>query len=163
MKTLYLVRHAKSSWDYDLNDFDRPLNKRGEIDAPLMGKVLLQQKIKPNYILSSPASRAIKTATIIAEKLKYHAPVGTLEDLYHASAANLLQIVRNTNDNIQQLMIFGHNPGLTTFANQLTLETVDNIPTCGIYAVAFEIESWNAVAMKKGKLLFFDFPKNHKK
>ncbi|MFW5700881.1 MAG: SixA phosphatase family protein [Cyclobacteriaceae bacterium] len=163
MKTLYLVRHAKSSWDYDLNDFDRPLNKRGEFDAPLMGKTLSDKGIKPDYLLSSPASRAIKTATIIAEKIKYDLPIGTLHTLYHASAANMLQVVRNINNEIKTLMIFGHNPGLTSFANQLTTEPVENIPTCGIYAVKFAVEKWHEIAIKKGKPFFFDFPKNHKK
>jgi phosphohistidine phosphatase len=163
MKTLYLVRHAKSSWDYDLDDFDRPLNKRGEFDAPLMGKIMHEKGVLPDYMLSSPASRAIKTATVFAEQLKYQKQVGTLHNLYHASAANLLQAVKNTKHDIQQLMLFGHNPGLTSFANQLTTDTVDNIPTCGIYAITFEANSWSEIALKKGKLLFFDYPKNHKK
>lgn len=163
MKRLYLVRHAKSSWKYDLNDFDRPLNERGEFDAPLMGKILLEKEVKPDYLLSSPASRAIKTATIIAEYLKYKDPIGTLNSLYHASAANLLQVVRNIKQPSQQLMLFGHNPGLTTFANQLTMDKIDNIPTCGIYAVEFVVESWSELNLERGKLLFFDYPKNHKK
>jgi len=163
MKTLYLVRHAKSSWDYDLDDFDRPLNKRGEFDAPLMGKIMFEKGIKPDYILSSPASRAIKTATIFAEQLKYQKQVGTQHSLYHASAANLLQAVKNTKHDVQQLMLFGHNPGLTSFANQLTTDIIDNIPTCGIYAITFEANSWSEIALKKGKLLFYDYPKNHKK
>ena len=162
MKYLYLVRHAKSSWEYNLDDFDRPLNKRGEFDAPLMGKILAGKDIKPALIISSPASRAIKTATIIAEYLQYKKPIGTLNELYHASATNLLQIVKKTSSLHQSLMVFGHNPGLTTFANQLTVDQVDNIPTCGIYAIVFNNNDWATIGLKKGKLLFHDFPKNHK-
>jgi phosphohistidine phosphatase len=162
MKYLYLVRHAKSSWEYNLDDFDRPLNQRGQFDAPLMGKKLASKSIKPDIIISSPASRAIKTATIIAEHIQYKKPIGTLRELYHASATNLLQLIKKTDQQYQSIMLFGHNPGLTTLANQLAADQVDNIPTCGIYAVGFDNKDWETIGLKKGKLLFYDYPKNHK-
>ncbi|MEX2230685.1 MAG: histidine phosphatase family protein [Cyclobacteriaceae bacterium] len=163
MKTLYLIRHAKSSWDDPFqDDLDRPLNKRGKSDAPRMGKRLKEKDIHPDILISSPAERALSTCMIIAEKIGY-APVNihTDEELYHASEDKLLSFVHHLNDANDEVMIFGHNPGLTDFGNRLCPEPVaENIPTCGIVALKFPVNSWKAVTWKKGALDFFDYPKS---
>ena len=164
MKTLYLVRHAKSSWDDpDLSDFDRPLNTRGEKDAPKMGQRLNAQGVIPDGIYSSPAVRALTTGKIIAEIVGY--PVNSIHtdrNLYHADEDVLLITVRSIPDSFDHVMIVGHNPGLTEFANELIPSTIDNIPTTGIVAIQLNSNSWKAVDKNCGHLLFFDYPKRDK-
>ena len=161
MKTLYLVRHAKSSWDFpELADIDRPLNSRGAKNAPQMGKRLRQKGIKPDLLLSSPANRAITTALEIAKEIGY--PIEAVmrsRDVYHADERELLRIVRQQDNKHSSLMLFGHNPGFTWFANFLTGEHIDNIPTAGIVAITLDCDSWQDANNKLGKLDFFDYPK----
>jgi len=161
MKTLYIVRHAKSSWiNLELKDFDRPLNSRGDKDAPEMGHRLALQRITADLLLSSPAKRAYTTATIIAKQLK--SPIEEIvkdEAIYHANKKELLSIIHQQKSHFNSLMIFGHNPGLTDFANYLTGEDIENIPTCGIVGIRFEITDWESMDKGTGRLLFFDFPK----
>ncbi|HNU42759.1 MAG TPA: histidine phosphatase family protein, partial [Cyclobacteriaceae bacterium] len=138
MKKLYLIRHAKSSWDHpDLRDFDRPLNKRGQKDAPRMGKRLKEKRITPDVMLSSPAERALATCQAIARVLGFdNAKIKTNQKLYHASEDGILDVIRNLKDSPRDseevVLLFGHNPGLTEFANVLLNQTIDNIPTCGV-------------------------------
>lgn len=163
MKTLCLIRHAKSSWDDPfLNDFDRPLNERGRTDAPKMGKRLKEKDIHPDLLLSSPAERALSTCLIIAEKIGYRlSNVHTDRRLYHANEDELLSIVHGFNDANDEVVIFGHNPALTDFVNKLNHELVtDNIPTCGIVCIKLAVESWKKVKWGEGEVDFFDFPKN---
>ncbi|MGK7393947.1 MAG: SixA phosphatase family protein [Candidatus Cyclobacteriaceae bacterium M3_2C_046] len=162
MKTLYLIRHAKSSWDYDLEDFDRPLNHRGRNDAPLMGRILSKREIKPDLILSSPALRAIKTAVIIATEIQYEGSIEARPEMYHANSAVLWQLIRDLPESVQSVMVFGHNPGFTDLANVLTTGQVDNIPTCGVFAVKWEVTKWKELNKQAGSLLHFDYPKKHK-
>jgi len=162
MKTLYLIRHAKSSWkDPDLRDFERPLNKRGKSDAPEMGQRLRAYKAGADIIISSPAKRAIKTAKIIAREVGFPVKeIVTTETVYLADVPTLVEVIRKISDKHQQVMLFGHNPGLTMLANFLVNgEQVENIPTCGIFCIEFEIDSWKKVGQGLGKLLFFDYPK----
>src|SRR5690606_35105361 len=122
MKTLYLVRHAKSSWDnLSLADFDRPLNKRGEKDAPEMGKRLALRNIKPQLMLSSPANRAYTTVRKIGAALAIpEKNIKTDEALFHADVQEILNVIGRQDDAIGSLMVFGHNPGFTELANFLT-------------------------------------------
>lgn len=162
MKILYLVRHAKSSWDDpSLEDFDRPLNKRGKSDASKMGKRLKKLRIMPDLVVSSPAKRAAKTAQKIAKEIDYPVKKITFKDaLYHASSSELLRVIQHTSASVNNLMLFGHNPGLTDFANGLCEDEIDNIVTTGIYALQFEVEDWQQIKLnKKGELLFYDYPK----
>ncbi len=161
MKRLFLIRHAKSSWkEPELEDFDRPLNKRGKRDAPVMGKKLRERKTKIDLIISSPAKRAKRTAEIIAGIISQD-PRGILwlESVYAASSQTLLHLVQKIEDAFQNVMLVGHNPGLTTLAERLTGREIDNIPTCGIVAIEFEVDSWKNIRDKTGKLEFFDYPK----
>lgn len=163
MKKLYLVRHAKSSWEDPFqDDFDRPLNKRGKKDAPRMGKRLREMDLHPDMLLSSPAERALSTCLIIAEKIGYPLTnIHTDQRLYHASEDELLSIVQHFNDANDEVMIFSHNPGLTDFVNRLCEELVtDNIPTCGVVCLKIPVDSWTEVTWGKAKAGFFDFPKN---
>lgn len=162
MKTLYLIRHAKSSWkDGGLRDFERPLNKRGKRDAPEMGQRLKGNKVKADVIISSSAKRAFKTAKIIAREIGY--PVKKIvkkESVYLADVPTLIKVIRKISDKHQQAMLFGHNPGLTMLANFLVNgQQVENIPTCGIFCVEFEINSWKEVDQGIGNIRFFDYPK----
>ena len=161
MKTLYLVRHAKSSWDYpDLDDIDRPLNKRGRRDAPEMGKRLASRGVFPDLVITSPAERAQKTCNVITGFLDY--PEGEIEvndDVYHANERELLAVVRSCDNLWKTVMLFGHNPGFTDFANSLTNGNIKNIPTCGIVVCTFDVDDWDDVDFGKGKLQLFDYPK----
>ena len=161
MKELILIRHAKSSWkDSSLDDRERPLNKRGERDAPEMGARLARRKHKPNLIVSSPAVRALETARIIARKLGYPRKDIAVEDrLYGAGGAELLDVIRNTDESVTTLMLFGHNPGLTELANHLGPRPIPNLPTCGVLHLRFETETWSVVGYARGDELLFDFPK----
>lgn len=165
MKVVYLVRHAKSSWDdHSLRDFDRPLNERGKRDAPRMGKRLKEREIMPNLMLSSPAVRALTTCKEIADILGYDENrIKTDKRIYHASEEDLLHILQELNENHKSVMLFGHNPGLTDFANQLFNERIMNIPTCGIVAGKLNLNNWKEAKPGCGKMQFFDFPKKHKK
>lgn len=162
MKTIYLVRHAKSSWDFpNLSDFDRPLNKRGKSNAPEMGKRLKKMKIIPDLLLASPANRALSTAVAIADAIGYpNDKIKTDEDIYHAGETQLLSIINNVKNEVGQLMLFGHNPGFTDLANILGNEWIDNVPTCGVVCLEFDVELWSEISPKTGTIKFFDYPKN---
>ena len=163
MKRLYLVRHAKSSWkDPELDDFDRPLNKRGKRDAPFMGQRLREANVRPDLIISSPAKRAAKTAKIIAAQIEYPLKkIKWTESLYAAGALTLLGILREIGDSVEQAMLVGHNPGLTLLAELLTSEAIDNIPTSGVFTVDLDLGSWTQTGEGSGIPVFFDYPKKH--
>jgi phosphohistidine phosphatase len=163
MKTLYVIRHAKSSWaDPIASDFERGLNDRGKRDAPKMGKRLKEKEIHPDVVISSPAKRTLSTARRISEVLKFRKErVKTDSRLYHADEDTILSVVHDLKDKQDIAMIFGHNPGLTGFVNAISSEdiNIDNVPTCGIVAFSLPVDSWKDVTWKSGKLLFFDYPK----
>ena len=163
MKTLYLVRHAKSSWKYPkLDDFERPLNKRGRKSAPLMGEVLKELNVSPDLIISSPASRAATTARIMAAKIDY--PLENIrysESIYEFSEGALIQVVKHIDDEVVEAMIVGHNPALNAIANYLGDQSVSNIPTAGIYCLDLDIASWSNIHENCGKFKFFEYPKKH--
>lgn len=164
MKTLYIIRHAKSSWeDSVFDDFDRPLKERGEKDAIRMGKRLKEREITVDLIISSPAKRAIETCQAIAKILGYPAnKIKTDKKLYHADEDAICSILKSIKDTNKVVMLFGHNPGFTGFANQMLNETITNIPTTGVVAGKLNIESWKEIKASCGEILFFDFPKKNK-
>lgn len=163
MKTLLIIRHAKSAWDNpSLNDFDRPLNIRGKADAPHMGKVLKDKNIVADKWLTSPAKRALATAVRFAKAMEMaKSVVQTDQRIYHGSVYVLMQIIKEQSSDVDTLFLFGHNPGLTDLANMLTTARIDNIPTCGIFAVSFPVSQWHEVDGKNGDFLFFDYPKRY--
>ncbi|MCA6073960.1 SixA phosphatase family protein [Fulvivirga sedimenti] len=162
MRSLLIFRHAKSSWDYpNLDDFDRPLNKRGGNDAPEMGARLKKSGYFPDLMISSPAKRAIDTCIAVAEAVGYpKKAIKKDERLYHASSGEILEILKKTDDLWLNVAIFGHNPGLTSFANYLNNTSIYNIPTAGMIMSDLDISSWKNIAFGKGIMRFFDFPKN---
>lgn len=165
MKTLYLIRHAKSSWsDAGLTDFERPLNPRGLRDAPFMGKLLKEKNVSPDKIISSSAVRAYTTARTIAMELNYPVEkIETTDVIYEASASEILNVIQSIDNNVETLIVFGHNPGFTSLSNYLSDKQVDNIPTCGISCIEFEVDTWEEVNINKGKLTAFEFPKKYLK
>ncbi|MFO7446047.1 MAG: histidine phosphatase family protein [Ignavibacteriaceae bacterium] len=163
MKTLYLVRHAKSSWkEPNLPDHERPLNKRGKRDAPFMAKFLEKSRVLPDLIITSTAKRTTTTAAVFAETLNY-APdkIYAEPELYLASASEMLQVVKRTNDNVFSLMLFGHNPGITDLSNYLCLKEIDNIPTCGIVKMELKRSSWKDFDENLCELRWFEYPKKY--
>ena len=163
MKTLVLVRHAKSSWDNQSGgDAERKLNKRGKQDAPFMGKLIADKGIVPELIYSSPAKRARTTAKFFAEALNYPKEKIDLRDLiYDRGPRHIIMMINETSDDLNTIMLFGHNPDQTSMLNSLAGENVFNVPTCGVACIDFDIESWSEVGDKPGKLRFFEFPKKY--
>ena len=161
MKTLYLTRHAKSSWkDSSLKDFDRPLNARGRRDAPMMAEKLLKMGVYRPYLLSSTAVRAKTTAQTFAHTFNIPlAEIDLRDEIYEADAEDLVSIIRNIDSEVDRLMVFGHNPEFTWLGNRLGKLYLDNIPTTGVLALGFDTSEWSDIDFGKGKLLFFVYPK----
>lgn len=127
-----------------------------------MARRFKERELTPNLLYSSPARRAWKTCKVFAEELNVSkSAIKTEKELYHASEEILLGLVRKLSNKRDTVLLFGHNPGLTNFANLLTGEFIINIPTCGMAMIAFRVKDWKDIAPGKGKLEFFDFPKKH--
>jgi len=164
MKRLTLVRHGKSDWSLPgQNDWDRPLNRRGQRDAPEMARRLRSRRLRPELVLASPAVRALTTASVMARELKVPAAcIVQDERLYLASPADLLAVVRELGGETKHLMVFGHNPGMTEFANRLSGgDQIDNLPTCGVFTALFDLRDWGSLDWGSGQDAEFDYPKNH--
>ena len=162
-KLLLICRHAKSSWqDHALGDVDRPLNQRGQRDAPEMGRRLRQRGLLPDLIVASHAVRARTTASLYADQLGYPQEKIHIEPaLYAATPKVLLNLLRQIKPAFSRVMIVGHNPEFTALANLLgSSVAIDNLPTGGIVALEFTIASWAELSSGAGRLLFFDFPKH---
>ncbi|PID76274.1 MAG: phosphohistidine phosphatase [Deltaproteobacteria bacterium] len=159
-KTLVLIRHAKSSWSRpELADYDRPLNKRGKRDAPLMGRQLAARQVFPVFFISSPAKRARKTAEKIAAELDF--PIGRLvyqPDIYHGGRENILQILHQIDEQHSTVFLVGHNPAITGLAESLGSMEIDNVPTAGLVGIGFD-GKWRDLGSGIGQTLFFDYPK----
>jgi phosphohistidine phosphatase len=163
MKNLFVIRHAKSSWaNPGQDDFDRPLNDRGERDAPVMAKRLWENGIRLDAIISSPAVRALTTAQYFAKQFGIkNKEIIILKHLYHAPAETFYDVIENDlNDKWESVAIFSHNPGITYFINSLGLVHLDNLPTCGIFGVGTDVKQWNEFKESKKRFLLFDYPKN---
>ena len=162
MKTLTLVRHAKSSWkDESLSDRDRPLNKRGKRDAPEMGRRIAAAGIRPSLIVSSPAVRAWTTAKIVADEIGYPREFLQRDNgLYLASVNGILDVIVAQDPGFNSLMLVGHNPGFTDFANYLVPGLTNNIPTAGVVSVELDTDDWSLYDKPPVELQLYDFPKN---
>lgn len=162
MKSVLLIRHAKSSWDATVQkDFDRPLNDRGLKDAPAMAKRLLEKDVEIDAFISSPAKRAITTCNYFAKAYgQKEKDIITYADLYNAAPPVFLKAIKQTDDGFNHIAIFAHNPGITDFANKLTDAKIDDMPTCAIFAIEVDTEHWKDFDKAEKKFLFFDYPKN---
>ncbi len=163
MKTIYLIRHAKSSWsEIGVSDYERPLNRRGKKDLSFMANRLKEFGIKPDLILSSPAKRAKKTTKKIASTIGYDEEnIVYKESLYDSSYTNYRYLLDELNDNINSIFIIAHNPTLTDVGEKLSGAILTNIPTCSIVAIEFEVDSFKDITEGIGKIIFFDYPKKH--
>jgi phosphohistidine phosphatase len=161
MKMLYVIRHAKSSWnELGARDFDRKLNERGRKDAPEMAERLKRKGVIPNLIISSTAERAKSTALIFAQVLGYDTDTILWKDtLYEADIDTIYDVVRKIGEPYDTVLMFGHNPTWTYFVNGLADVRIDNIPTCGIAEISVS-GAWKDVKEGAAALVSFDFPKN---
>jgi phosphohistidine phosphatase len=161
MKTLTLVRHAKSSWkDRGLPDHERPLNKRGRRDAPIMGERLAERAVEVDLLISSSATRALATAEALAAALDYGWDEIVVEErLYAADAEEVLEVIEEQEDWVDRLMVVGHNPELTVLANQLSALDIENVPTCGVLELEYDVERWGEIADREPVAALFDYPK----
>lgn len=163
MKSITLLRHAKSSWKTSgLTDRDRPLNERGERDAPVMGERIGSQDIRPSLIVSSPATRAWKTAKIIADSINYPREFLQRDDrLYLASVESIIDVIEDQDTGFNHIMVVGHNPGMTQFANYLIPNLTTNLPTCGVVSVVIDSDDWDLSAQPDATLTLLDYPKRN--
>jgi phosphohistidine phosphatase len=162
-KSLLIIRHAKSSWaDLSQKDFDRPLNERGKKDAPAIAKRLHKEKdITLDAIISSPAKRAFSTAKYFADEFGIKKKnIIEVPSLYEASIENFYNAVTNVDDDYDSVALFSHNPGITAFANLLTVTRVDDMPTCAVFAINIKTNSWKHFKTAAKEFWFFDHPKN---
>jgi phosphohistidine phosphatase len=162
MKTLFLVRHAKSDKDNsNLFDYDRPLSERGYKDARTFSIKIKKLITQPELIVSSPAIRAISTALIFADNFGMDPGKMILDkSLYESSEKDYLKVIYSLDQSYSTVMIFGHNPTMTSLANNLSVPFTDNMPTCGITGIEFDIDHWKDAAPGSGKMILYDFPKN---
>lgn len=160
MKHLFIVRHAKSTWDYPtISDIDRPLKDRGIKDAYEIANKVLIRAVLPDAIISSPAVRALHTAIIFARVINFPAEEIIInQDFYMADPSETLRIINETDDSRKSLMIFGHNPGFTELANYLSGMDIENIPTSGLVHLTFSTSKWKDISRKNLSGELFDVP-----
>ncbi|WP_340198884.1 SixA phosphatase family protein [Ascidiimonas sp. W6] len=161
MKTLTLIRHAKSSWDYQVVDKDRPLNQRGIDDAHLVSSHLANKPFLADAVFSSYANRAMHTCAIFMRNLNIH--FSTLEispKLYDFSGESVHTFIKNLNDNYEKVIIFGHNHAFTHLTNILGDKFIDNLPTSGLVTISFPVNSWREIS--QGSTINMIFPKQFK-
>jgi len=161
MKTIYIVRHAKSSWERsDLPDEKRPLMEKGKKRTKKVIDYLHDQHVMVDYIISSHAVRAHETAKILAHALKYPADNIKIDShIYYASGDSLINQFYDLPDRYNSVMIVGHNPSLTDFVNQFLKEPVENLPTSGVVSISFDTDQWEKIPLAKRKTNFVLFPK----
>lgn len=157
MKTLLLLRHAKSDWPVDVEDFDRPLNETGMTNAPKMARLLKDQSVEIDTFISSPAKRALHTCELFSEV--FGKTFSTDKTLYNPRETNFENVIFGLDNSVQSVAIFSHNNGISNFANSLTDEII-NLPTSGVVGYQIDCDSWSDFATAKKKFLFFYSPKN---
>lgn len=163
MKQFYFVRHAKSSWeDATLSDFQRPLNARGEREAPIMGLLLQQRGVLPQWIVSSPAVRALRTARLFAERLGYALDaISTEPMLYEATIDEVLDVLESTPDEWNSVMFFGHNMAFTLVAYHFG-DAIENLPTAGVISLESTAERWIDIHPSNTRIVSIDSPKMYR-
>jgi len=163
VRRLTLVRHAKSDWsDRALDDFDRPLNARGERDAPDMAARLVAARLAPTLMISSPARRALTTARVFAEAFGYpRSRLRQAEEAYLASPGELLEVVRRRGGTSRHVMLFGHNPGISQLGAWLTGDdSLGDVPTCAVASLVVTLRNWRELEFGAARRDFYDFPKS---
>ena len=158
MKTLILVRHAKSDWPTNTDDLDRPLSECGHQDAPKMAKFLKSNEVKIDTFVTSPAKRTITTCRYFAEVFE-NKNIKKIEELYNASSTEFLEVIENLDDSVENVAIFSHNNGITYFANSLTNENIEHMPTCSVVAFKIDTKNWAEFKKSAKEFLFFYKPK----
>jgi len=161
MRSIILLRHAKSSWDNpSLPDIERPLNKRGLRDAPEMGRRLKSRGISPAAILSSSAARAITTARLVAAEIGFPSEsIRETPDLYLASASAIVALLDREAAKYSDVLLVGHNPGISELADRISDSSIDNLPTCGAFAATFTCSDWADILRHPGAMDWHDYPK----
>ncbi len=162
MKTLVIVRHAKSSWDNaNLSDFERPLNKRGERDAPFMARLIKEKNIKADLIISSPAVRALSTAQAFAKEQGIpENKIIKKELIYNSGFSEILRMLQTIDDQIKTTMLFGHNPDISHLCSYLSGNYFESVPTCGSVCIDFhKVERWADIDDRNGTMRFFEYPR----
>lgn len=162
MRTLYLIRHAKSSWDNPgLRDFDRPLNERGLKDGPRMAQLLAKEGVKPDVLISSPAKRAFATALFFAEAFQIDpADIRKEADIYEAHPMDILRLIAEIPPEVKTVCIFGHNPTFTEVANKFAEDDIiENVPTCGIVKISSSAPDWKSMYEGNSRITACYFPK----
>lgn len=163
MKTVYFIRHAKSSWaEPGLRDIDRPLNDRGLRDAPFMAQLLKNKGVRPDRIVSSPAKRALSTARFFADAMGI-SEIQVEARIYEAYPEDILEVVQELPDADNTVLVFGHNPGFHYLSAMFATTPVEDLPTCGIFRVDAEVENWHDFDNKTGKLSELYYPKQFHK
>ncbi|MEO0574175.1 MAG: histidine phosphatase family protein [Pseudomonadota bacterium] len=161
--SLTLLRHAKSDWnDPDLSDHDRPLNQRGERDAPEMGKRLRARGIRPSLLMTSTAHRASQTCKMVAGALGF--PVEFIHrerELYLAGPQTILNTLARQDESFHHVLIVCHNPGISEFAQMLSDNLVTEMPTCGMLTIEAETPDWASILHVARRVVGYDFPKNN--
>lgn len=161
MKTLYFVRHAKSSWKHDVDDHQRPLKSRGRSDASLVSDKAAAEMKPPQFCVSSDAVRAKSTAAYFVNAFKVADENFTLDhSLYDFSGQQVMSLIKGLDDTYDRVMIFGHNHAFTSIVNMLGDEYIENVPTCGFVAIEFDTDSWQNINV--GKTIKTIFPRNLK-
>ncbi|PKQ44598.1 SixA phosphatase family protein [Confluentibacter flavum] len=162
MKKLIIVRHAKSSWKHDVIDHERPLESRGFTDAKIVSDELKKVVLSVDFVISSDANRAKTTAELFISNLNIDRNLLKFNhDLYDFSGNKLLNTIKSTNNESECLMVFGHNYAITFLVNKLGDRYIDNVPTCGVVIIEFDIHDWSS--LKPGKTIKTIFPRDLKK
>lgn len=161
MKSVYLVRHAKSSWDFgNLRDIERPLNERGLKDAPFMAKLLKGKGVKPDALISSPAVRAVTTASFF--KIEFGMDGEDLlirDEIYEAAPATILHLIAMLPEDLNTVLIFGHNPTFTSVVNMFAKDFIHNMPTCSIAGIHSNVNHWIDFSPDTAKVKDYFYPK----
>lgn len=162
-KTLFILRHAKSSWDdFSMSDFDRPLTKRGISDANLLASCLKDELSCIELVVSSSAARAAHTANIFCDTVRIpHDKLVLKKNIYESSVGELMRVVAALPPELHCVMLVGHNPTFTSFVNEFLSQGIANLPTAGLVRLDFDVDSWSNISKKRLRASWFDFPKNH--
>jgi phosphohistidine phosphatase len=162
MKTLYFIRHAKSSWDFpQLSDEERPLTEKGIKKTKKIGDFMKSKNIFPEIFVTSHANRALHTAQIIAKKIDFpEKNIKIDRSIYSSGIDNIFSVIFGIPDNYNSAVLFGHNPAFTNLSNYFLDEKIDNLPTSGFICVEFESDSWNEIINIKPINSYAIFPKN---